>query len=224
MDTSKHEFLSALLDDEAGEFERRRLLNELSRDNESGQALGQTLNRYALVGEAMRAKQNLAISDSSSFLAGIHAGLEDEPEYNETVVQFADNVKPDSVKRWRNNNVLRFGMAASVAIAAVVGVLWLQSGNQPTSTESMAANGNDTVGSTIPSASVLQTAQSDNDGTVGNDSVRRINLVDSSRIRQGNQHMDRETRDALKQYVTLHMQHRANNSIITSIQASAYSK
>ena len=51
MNTSKTEFLSALLDDEAGEFEQRRLLNELNKDAE----LGQTLSRYALMGEVMRA-------------------------------------------------------------------------------------------------------------------------------------------------------------------------
>ena len=51
MNTSKTEFLSALLDDEAGEFEQRRLLDELNKDAE----LGQTLSRYALMAEVMRA-------------------------------------------------------------------------------------------------------------------------------------------------------------------------
>lgn len=217
MNTSKNEFLSALLDDEAGEFERRRLLDELSRDDAAGQALGQTLSRYALVGEAMRAKQNVAISDSTSFLAGIHAGLEDEPEYNETVVQFDDAPAAANDSFWRSN-AMRAGMAASVAVAAIAGVLLLQSGNQSAS-ESMAANS--------AAGDTMQTVAS-NDGaadtTTATGSARTVSLADSSRIRQGNQYMDHETRDALKQYVTLHMQHRANNSIITSIQASNYSQ
>lgn len=209
MNTSKNEFLSALLDDEAGEFERRRLLDELNRDDESGQVLGQTLNRYALVGEVMRAKQGVAISNSSDFLAGIHAGLEDEPEYNETVVQLAEKATATGAKGWRAK-ALPYAMAASVAVAAIAGVLLLQSGEQSTSPESMAAN-------------TVEEAPGASDGNGANNAVRMISLTDSSRSRQGNQYMDRETRDALKQYVTLHMQHRANNSIITSIQASAYS-
>ena len=218
MNTSKNEFLSALLDDEAGEFERRRLLDELSRDDAAGQALGQTLNRYALVGEAMRARQNVAISDSTSFLAGIHAGLEDEPKYNETVVQFADVPAAANDSFWRSN-ALRAGMAASVAVAAIASVLLFQSGNQSASSESMAANNNasGTMQTVVLTDGAVNT-------TTETGSVRTMNLADSSRIRQSNQYMDHETRGALKQYVTLHMQHRANNSIITSIQASNYSQ
>ena len=50
MNTSKNEFLSSLLDDEAGDFEKRRLLDELTKDDE----LAQTFTRYALMGEVMR--------------------------------------------------------------------------------------------------------------------------------------------------------------------------
>lgn len=217
MNTSKNEFLSAFLDDEAGEFERRRLFDELNRDDE----LGQTLSRYALVGEVMRAKQSRMLTDNQQFLAGIHAGLEDEPEYNETVVQFANEAVASNDSRWRTN-AMRFGMAASVAAAAVAGVLLFQSANQPgVSNDTLAANGAATQ-KTQP-VSLVQTAEikpvSGNSASGG-----VVNLADSSMIRQSNKHLDRQTRDALKQYVTLHMQHRANNGIIPSIQAAVYSQ
>ena len=53
MNVTKHELLSALLDDEAGEFERRRLLSELQQDQE----LSSTWQRYALTGELLRNKK-----------------------------------------------------------------------------------------------------------------------------------------------------------------------
>ncbi|MGB0845156.1 MAG: sigma-E factor negative regulatory protein [Thiolinea sp.] len=223
MNTSKNEFLSAFLDDEAGEFERRRLLDELNRDDE----LGQTLSRYALVGEVMRGKQASMAGDKQQFLSGIHAALEDEPEYSETVVQFADESVAANDRQWRKS-AMPFAMAASVAVAAIAGVLLLQSGETPVvDNGNIAANETQAAVSrpvqlsnaTEPKAVAKPVTSSDAVGT-----ERTLNLADSSRIRQSNKHLDWQTRDALKQYVTLHMQHRANNGIVPSIQAVSYSK
>ncbi len=213
MNTSKQEYLSALLDDEAGAFERARLLTELKQDDE----LGQKLNRYALMGEAMRTKQGVVPSDSRDFLAGIQVALAAEPEYTEAVVQLADKAAARS-KSWRHY-AMGFGAAASVAMAALVGVWLLSSTDSMPSAEQTV---NATATKATPATVRLQTARAGEAATER--PLRRINLADSSRIRQDNQHMDHATRDALKQYVTLHMQHRANNSVITSIQASAYSQ
>lgn len=216
MKTSKHEFLSAFLDDEAGEFERRRLLDELNQDDELGQALG----RYALVGEAMRSGKSPVIRNNRQFLAGIQGALEEEPEYTETVVQFADAPAAND-GTWRKN-AARFGMAASVAVAAIAGVLLLQPGDQQSATTEMASAVNDSATESVTQPVSLSSSDTTLQQTTT--AGKPINIADSSRIRQGNKHLDWQTRDALKQYVTLHMQHRINNGIVPSIQAVSYSK
>lgn len=215
MNTSKTEFLSAFLDDEAGEFERRRLVDELSRDDE----LGQTLGRYALLGEVMRAKQSTIVPDSRQFLAGIQAGLEDEPDYNEAVVQFEGSPASGQTQRHWREGAMRFGMAASVAVAAIAGILLLQQPGSDTPVENLAAN--DGVAAQAKPAALSLAAKPVSDDKV---MTNTITLADSSRMRQGNKHLDWQTRDALKQYITLHMQHRANNGIVPSIQAASYAK
>lgn len=128
MNTSKTEFLSALLDDEAGDFERRRLLDELGSDDE----LGKTLSRYALIGEAMRAGGEKAMGmGDASFLAGIQDALEDEPAYDKPVVQ-APTGGQGIVRSWR---VVGLGLAATVAAVAVGGMLFM---NKPSGQPQMA--------------------------------------------------------------------------------------
>ena len=241
MNTSKNEFLSALLDDEAGEFERRRLLNELNADDE----LRQTLSRYALAGEVMRSGQQTVVSDSNSFLAGIQAELEDEPVYGENDEQPVESAAPvvplarpavaakssrSSIRSSRRENVMRFGMAASVAVAALAGILLLQSGgtqNTVNTPGEQMASSESSQGQTAEKPVLVAANTSAADTAVSGTSVRAdepLNLAESVRIRQSNKYLDRQTRDTLKQYVTLHMQSRANNAIVPSIQAVSYSK
>lgn len=129
MNASQEEFLSALLDDEAGNFEQRRLLDELSKDAD----LGDTFSRYALIGEVMRSNTKPVVA-RKDFLASIHAGLEDEPVYDAKVVDLSARTakavikKPNSQQRY-----IKFGMAAAVAAVAVVGgtMLLKQPSTQP---------------------------------------------------------------------------------------------
>ena len=75
--TTKTEMLSAFLDDESSEFEQRRLLDELQKDDE----LLQKMANYSLIGEVVR-NEHSRIAVKTDFLAGIHAKLEDEPNYH----------------------------------------------------------------------------------------------------------------------------------------------
>ena len=108
MNVTKHELLSALLDDEAGDFERRRLLNELKQDDE----LVETWGRYALVGDVLR-NRHTAIK-KRDFLAGIHAAIEEEKETSVRVATtaIAQPSVPKVTSIWRT--VAQYGAAASV--------------------------------------------------------------------------------------------------------------
>lgn len=245
MKINQNEFLSAVLDDEAGEFERRRLLDELCDDT----ALGETLSRYSLVGEAMRSQQ-LTVVNSGSFLAGIQSQLADEPVYQEVMVSAATNNvvqggNQDSTQKaggsaeqitteqpWYRANTARYAVAASVAVAALAGVLVLQNDvSQPEVSDTLALQESTTpVGAEI-SAEVVTLAASESmtdaadtvvqaatstPVTLAANSNRLMALADAGRTRQNV--------DTLTQYVTLHMQYRSSNGIAPSIQAVSYAK
>lgn len=237
MKTNQNEFVSAILDDEAGAFERRRLLGELCDDAE----LGKTLNRYSLVGEAMRSQQK-TIVDSGSFLAGIQAQLEDEPVYNDVLVPAATNDvvqgqqgqgagqsgndsggQPSgtvSAKQpWYRDNTARYAMAASVAVAALAGVILVQNtGSSPDIPETMA---------TTEVPVVKSVAVADAETTAAGNNIMMVAskpVTGSNRMTLANANLGQQTADTLKQYVTLHMQYRSSNGIAPSIQAVSYAK
>ena len=197
MNTSKTEFLSALLDDEAGEFEQRRLLDELNKDAE----LGQTLSRYALMGEVMRAgNSGQRMGSGMSLLARIHDELEAEPVY-------AENVIPLPVAKPKYSyKTLGMGMAAAVGAIALGGVLFLQ---QPTSETQPLA----TMPTTTPATSAPVAAQA----------LAALPAADSvdARIQQVGR-IDPQTRDILKQYVAQHVKYASTTAIAPSIRAVSY--
>ena len=191
MNTSKTEFLSALLDDEAGEFEQRRMLDELKKDDE----LGQTLSRYALIGEAMRAgNSGQRFGASTSLLARIHDELDDEPEYNETVVAF-----PAAKPRYSYRTV-GMGMAAAVAALAVGGLLFMQHPNQP-SVQAVAQ---------LPVASQASMAVAANANTDVDTRIQQVGRIDPA------------TRDVLKQYVAQHVKYASTTTFAPTVRAVSY--
>lgn len=191
MNASKEEFLSALLDDEAGEFEQRRLLDELSKNAE----LGSTLSRYALIGEVMRSNTKPVIA-RQDFLASIHAGLEDEPIYDEKVVDLASRTPKVLSDLGSTQRYVKLGVAAAVVVVAVAGgMLLLKQPNQPS--ETLAAN------TPIQPATLVQLAQ-------------------AQPIRSANQ-LDPQSRDVLKQYVAQHVKYASTTAIVPSVRAVSYS-
>lgn len=192
MNASKEEFLSALLDDEAGKFEQRRLLDELSKDAE----LGNTFSRYALIGEVMRSKTKPVVA-SKDFLANIHAGLADEPVYDEKVVDFAHHHVKSSVRlRASHPPYMKLGVAAAAAVVAVVGSSLLIQSYNPAETETVAV-------APIQPAALVQLAQ-------------------NPPIRSANQ-LDPQSRDVLKQYVAQHVKYASTTAIVPSVRAVSYS-
>lgn len=198
MNVSKEELLSALLDDAAGDFERRRLLDELKKDDE----LGQTLSRYAFIGEAMRAGQGQRLSSGKSLLARIQAELDDEPAFEASNVvsmptHSAANQAPATViKQVRTFRWL--AMAATLAAVAMGAALFLQQPQQP-SVQTAAA-----LPATMPSSTA----------------VAEVASVDE-RIQQLGQ-VNPQTRDILKQYVAQHVKYASTTVIAPSIRAVSY--
>ena len=119
MSITTAEHLSAVLDGEAGNFEQRRILDELTKDDN----LQLSLSSYALIGETMRDEKQSIIA-SSDFLKGIHAGIDEEPEYSH--VQVAEDKAVNDASWVRP--VTGFAVAASVAALAVVGMQSFMSG------------------------------------------------------------------------------------------------
>jgi negative regulator of sigma E activity len=196
MNTSKEEFLSAFLDDEAGEFERRRLLDELKKDEE----LGQTLSRYVFMGEAMRAGKGQRMGSGTSLLSRIQAELEDEPAYEASnVVQMPVRTEVRSVRSYR---WVGMGIAATVAAVAVGGLMFL---NQAAPTVQTAA--------ALPASAPVAKAPTKT-------MVADAASVDA-RIQQVGQ-INPQTRDILKQYVAQHVKYASTTVIAPSIRAVSY--
>lgn len=104
----KHELLSAFVDEEASEFEVQRLCRELLNDEHQRARLG----RYHLIRDALR--DNLPPKIDTNFAAGVMAVIDREP----SAAVAADTAG------WRTrllNPAAGFGLAASIAVCAVLG-------------------------------------------------------------------------------------------------------
>lgn len=138
MTVSKHEYLSALVDDEAGDFEGRRIAEELGRSEEDRALWG----RYHLIGEAMR--RALPPSVDLDFSRRVSAAIDMEP-----VLAVTPSRAPSMAVRRLIKPFVGFAMAAGVAVVSVV---TLQSYTQPTGVTGVQ------LASDSPQAPVVQVA------------------------------------------------------------------
>lgn len=199
MNTSKEEFLSAFIDDESGEFERRRLLDELKKDD----ALGQTLSRYAFIGETMRASKGQPMGQGVSLLSRIQEELADEPAYA------PDNVVPMPARanvtvttsRVQAYRWFGMGMAATVAAVAVGGLLFFNQPMTPNAPMAAALPATAPVSAVAPAPTMVADADT---------RIRQVGRVDP------------QTRDILKQYVAQHVKYASTTVIAPSIRAASY--
>ena len=205
MNTSKNEFLSSLLDDEAGDFEKRRLLDELTKDDE----LAQTFTRYALMGEVMRNHASGQRSTTSmSLLSRIQEELEDEPAYTgEVAVKTPAPVKTNARRFWQTGGL---ALAATVAAVAVGATLFLQ---QPKDSTEQA---NTPAGQAAAGLAVAA-----NEPAVVSTQTQVADAISYYRIRQVGR-IDPQTRDILKKYVTQHIKYASTTVIVPSVRAVSY--
>ena len=206
------EHLSALLDDEAGGFEQRRVLDELSSDA----SLRQKLSSYALIGEAMRS-ENVHIA-RSDFLLSIHNQINDEEEYHHIEIE---SQAVQSSRSWLRP-IGGFAMAASVAAIALLGFqnYQLQNNQQPLQTLASA----NTSGVNTKQPKTQLTAAEMNAAKV----VSAADMVaandtkdDANRDSVTYQQADASTRSYLKRYVDSHMQY-APRAFVPSVRVIAY--
>ncbi len=220
MNTNKQEYLSAWLDNEAGGFEGRRMLGELCRDK----ALGQTMSRYALIGEVMRAKKTPAIAQQD-FLERVQLALDDEPVYqtDTTVVEQAANDRFKGRRpRWYH-----YGMAAAVSAAFVGGMLLQQNLDYQANANALLANN-----AALPTAEVagvdVAAVVSKTESVQTPAVSAAINVANATAeiedkvVAVASKHIDPQTRDLLNQYVTQHMRYASTASIVPSLRAVSY--
>lgn len=192
MSTSKTEYLSALLDDEAGAFEQRRLLDELKQDDE----LAQTLSRYALVGESLRSERAVVPAESS-FLAGIQDAIAEEETHDAVhVAEASSQAKPLRAKS--ADSIWKYGVAAAVGAISLGVVMTLQQVE---------------VGSpdlTVAQAPAVSASLAEVSEQPAEPSVQRYAQLDA------------ETRGILKQYVAQHLQYASTTAIVPSVRTVSY--
>lgn len=210
---SINEHLSALLDDETGSFEERRVLDELKTDEK----LSQKLATYALIGETIRTGdgEKPVLSLGSAFLDGIHKQIELEDEFNEVVIADSD-VKTNQVAQSENKPTplpwLRpvggFAVAASVGALAFMG---LQNIGLLSSPNSQPSN---FVDSSAPTAIVDSTPVTIKSPETAVDTSIVVNDQYAN--------ADAETRAMLKRYVDSHMQYAATSAFVPAVRVIAY--
>ena len=213
---SINEHLSALLDDEAGAFENRRVLDELSSDD----TLSRKLSTYALIGETMRTgeAEKPVISVGNSFLDSIHEKIVDEDSFNQVVV--ASELESKSSLATNNpandSSWLRpiggFALAASVGALAFMGLQNMgflgQQSIQP-----------DGIANSLAPTAIVQ----DEPVKPATEELATTALA-STTTSNNDEYMDAnaQTRSMLKRYVDSHMQYANTSTFVPSVRVIAY--
>ena len=229
---SLNEHLSALLDGEAGSFEQRRVLDELttSKSSIANKELCEKLASYSLIGESMRSASSAdaTMITGSSFLAGIHDRIDAEPEYHQ--IQLQDTATSEA----KNSSWLRpiggFALAASVAAIAVIGV---QNYQQNPAQVPVVASALSTDAPAAPQKTQLSVAAMKSATVVSaaelvekaGKAEKEIAMVETKRATGDKlyRRADARTRALLKRYIDSHMQFASNPTFVPSVRVIAYS-
>lgn len=197
--TTKTEYLSAFLDDEAGAFEQRRMLDETQKDND----LKKKIANYSLIGEAMRNEKS-CMAVQPNFLADIHEKLEEEPVYQDVHIK---EVAGSSTRSWFNP-VAGMAIAASLAAITVVALdmkTGMNAGTHATSSAVVAI-------SDTNSKSVTAVASVEANGFASGSTEATVALSEP----------DMAWRKRLKKYVNSHVKYASTSAIMPSIRAASY--
>ena len=198
--TTKIEYLSAFLDDEAGTFEKRRMLDETQKDNE----LQKKIAHYSLIGEAMR-NENSCVTVKPNFLAGIHEKLEEEPAYQHVQVK---GITSSATKPWFNP-VAGMAIAASLAAVTVIAIN-MNTNNSPSTVQTLAA-----------STTAIETDHSIQQKVASAATARaKVKPIESTVVLS---EPDLAWRKRLKRYVNSHVKYASTSAIMPSVRAASYS-
>lgn len=203
MNVTKYELLSALLDDEAGDFERRRLLNELKQDDE----LVATWGRYALTGEVLR--KSHAPVQKRDFLAGIHAAIDDEiatPNIASTPIVTEANLAKVT-PMWRT--VMQYGAAASLgAVIMAAGLMLNNAETTPNPVAEVAVSA--AVTPVVVQAVAFNTAE--------------LPVAPSAKTARSISRLDPKTQALLRSYIKDHIRYASTTSVVPTVRAVSYNQ
>lgn len=200
MTTKLTEHLSAVFDDEATDFERRRVLDEVSKDQEM-----QTVwSRYALIGETLREKP-AHIQDGGEFLQALHARLEDEPAYDIAVNDSQESYVEKSPTEKRGWLRPVAGMAAAVAVVSVA-MITMQDFNSGMESQEMAANTNTVTSDQVAEAPVHVISAT----TIAEKQAERARIAE----------LERERR--MQRYLASHIEYASRSTIAPTVRTIAY--
>ena len=212
---SINEYLSALMDDEAGSFEERRVLDELKADKK----LSQKLSTYALIGETMRTgdSEKPVLSLGTSFLDGIHEKISLEDNFNEVIIdadaktnQIAETKTVTSIFS-RLRPVGGFAVAASVGALAFMGLQNMGLLNNPNSQPGGIVDNNAPI-------AIVQNIPASESVIENNSTVNPLVLTDNDQYIDA----DAQTRSMLKRYVDSHMQYATTSAFVPSVRVIAF--
>jgi negative regulator of sigma E activity len=216
------EHLSTVLDDEAGSFEQRRVLDELTsgqnstNSSSSNKELSEKLSHFALIGESMRST-NPAVVAGPSFLAGIHDKIAEEDEYHDVQLQASVNEAANDGSTQKQSwfkPVGGFALAASFAAMAFMGV-------QNNKLENQLAEKSATIVAITEASQNEKVALAEAQATI---QLAKATLVendatpDKHEYRQANAH----ARSFLKRYVDSHVQYASTSTFVPSVRVIAY--
>lgn len=225
MEMKKNEHLSAVFDDEATDFESRRMLDELSKD----EAIQSTWARYDLIGECLRQPEasSASLSSGSDFLASLHKRLEEEalaiPAANDkdvapNVHAISGNHAIDLTNVNQSNQAVSLqnrtwfkpaiGLAATATFAAVVLVSApdLTGERQTTTvTQSIAANDH----KTIKAQELAALEQAEAEALAEAEREKRLQLAAEQRQRR------------LQYFLESHVEHASRTTIAPTIRTVA---
>lgn len=224
MNVDKREYLSALLDDAAGDFEQRRLAEEVSKDDD----LAQTMGRYALVGELMRSRsEQPVVMAKRDFLAGIQAGIAQEEEHdvpldidpplpkNQTETSV---VSLPQTRSKRTQGVWRYGMAAAVGAITMAGVLSQTNLLTGVQSNDMLATNNHAV---VMQPQALMTSNIPTPVTTQPQAAVMMPVA-ATYTQQPVARMDPQLRALLKQYLAEHVRYAPTTTLAPTVSAVAY--
>jgi len=207
--TSLNEHLSALLDDEAGSFEERRVLDELKSDP----VLSQKLANFALIGETMRTgeSQQSSLLLGSSFLDNIHQQIDKEDQFDQVALNQVNDTQNNQIIEDSKaaSSILRpiggFALAASLGALAFMGLQNLGVVNNP------AAQPTNIVDKSGPTAIAQATLKAES-----------IELVQTVAANEQYIEADAKARSMLKRYVDSHMQYASSSTFVPSVRVIAF--
>lgn len=221
--TNKKEHLSSVFDDEATEFEQRRFLDELDKDDE----LKQSWSNYALIGDVLREPSQTQSADPD-FLINIQHRLEEEEQFSDVKAMFKDEKAEQS--NW-TRPLAGFAMAATVAAVSVFGTQTYMTANTasdsqiastpqiqtivpssatpPIATTAKKTSNADTTLATNTQDSKMNT-KSLNVATTAKDTIAKRDVIDA------------DSRIMMRRYLATHIENASRRTIAPTMREISY--